>query len=119
SPDDQHLPGTLRAAGLDARPVVWSDGDVEWREFDLVVIRSCWDYHLRSREFLSWIHRLERDGVPLLNPPSVVRWNMHKSYLFDLESRGVRIPPTQIIPSDDRLIVKPAVSASAHSTHLM
>ena len=41
------------------------------------------------------------------------------SYLADLESKGVRIPHTQIIRSAGPIIVKPAISASAHSTHLM
>ena len=115
SPDDADLAATLRAIGIDAAPVVWS-GDVDWRAFDAVVIRSCWDYHLRVAEFTEWIAMLERERVRMFNPPEVVRWNMHKSYLFELASRGVRIPRTEIVRD---VIVKPAVSASSHNTHLM
>ncbi|HEX7419809.1 MAG TPA: hypothetical protein VF505_07970, partial [Thermoanaerobaculia bacterium] len=88
SPDDAPLVPELKKIGLAARPVVWSDANVDWRTFDLVVIRSCWDYHLRVDEFSAWIDRLVREGVPVFNPPPVLRWNM---------------------------IVKPAVSASASS----
>jgi hypothetical protein len=57
--------------------------------------------------------------VRLFNPPSALRWNMHKSYLFDLEAKGVRIPRTQIVRNQDRVVVKPAISASAFATHVM
>jgi glutathione synthase/RimK-type ligase-like ATP-grasp enzyme len=116
SPDDAPLVPELKKIGLDARPVVWSDASVDWRTFDLVVIRSCWDYHLRVDEFSAWIDRLVRDGVPVFNPPAVLRWNMHKSYLLDLAEKGVRIPRTRF---ERDVIVKPAVSASAHQTHLL
>ena len=113
SPYDSGLAPALREIGVDARPVVWSDASVDWRAFDAVIVRSCWDYHLRPDVFAKWIDTLP---VPLFNPPQVIRWNMHKSYLLDLASRGVRIPRTQIARD---VIVKPAISASAHNTHLM
>lgn len=116
SPDDAQLGPELRRLGFDAKPVVWSDPSIDWARFDLVILRSCWDYHLRSDEFRNWIGRLERDRVRMFNPPDVVRWNMHKSYLVELASKGIRIPRTQIARD---VIVKPAISASAHNTHLM
>ena len=113
SPDDGDVVPTLRDLGIQSAPVVWSDPAVDWSAFAAVVIRSCWDYHLRAGEFLHWIERLP---VPVFNPVDVVRWNMHKSYLLDLESKGIRIPRTQIVRD---VIVKPAISASAHNTHFM
>ena len=120
SPDDAPLFADLRSLGVDARAVVWSDPAADWSKFDLVVIRSCWDYHLRADEFRRWIGSLRR---PLFNPPDIVRWNMHKSYLVDLQEKRVRIPRTQIlreagtIDFEGSIIVKPAVSASAYETH--
>ena len=113
SQDDAGLASALRDTGVDARPVVWSDASVDWRAFDAVIVRSCWDYHLRPDAFAEWIDALP---VPLFNPPRVIRWNMHKSYLLDLASKGIRIPRTEIARD---VIVKPAISASAHNTHLM
>src|SRR5688572_25364981 len=120
APDDAPLFSDLRALGIDARAVVWSDPAADWTQFDVVVIRSCWDYHLRADEFRRWVNSLRR---PLFNPPDIVRWNMHKSYLVDLQERRVRIPRTQIlreagtIDFEGSIIVKPAVSASAYETH--
>ena len=116
SPDDAQLAPQLNTLGFDATPVIWSDPSIDWRRFDLVILRSCWDYHLRSAEFAAWIDRLEGSRVRMFNPPQVVRWNTHKSYLLDLASKGIRIPKTQIARD---VIVKPAISASAHQTHFM
>lgn len=92
-PDDAPLVAALAERGLEPRPVVWSDPDVDWAAFDLCLVRSVWDYFHRPAEFLDWVERAGR-AVPLWNPPETVRWNAHKSYLRDLEARGVAVIPT-------------------------
>ena len=122
SPDDLGLAPALAGVGIDAAPAVWSDRSVDWKQFDLVVIRSCWDYHLRIRDFLGWLEGL---GVPVANSAEVVRWNAHKGYLLELEAKGIRIPATQLVRKSSKLpqlasghvIIKPAISASANETH--
>ena len=59
----------------------------------MVVIRSTWDYWNDVPGFLealAVINRLTR----LANPLSLVHWNLAKSYLRDLEGRGVGVVPT-------------------------
>jgi glutathione synthase/RimK-type ligase-like ATP-grasp enzyme len=128
--DDRPLLDALRKQGLSATPVMWDDPAVRWGDFHTLVLRSCWDYHLRAREFAAWLDVIERAGVRLWNPYSVVRWNMHKGYLRDLERRGARVVPTRFLGAGDRstlaeviaatgwpdAIVKPAISASATDT---
>jgi glutathione synthase/RimK-type ligase-like ATP-grasp enzyme len=130
SNDDRLAVAELAARGARVDAVVWDDPAAEWERYDAVVVRSCWDYHTRLDAFLAWVARLEGAGVPLWNPPSVLRWNARKSYLRDLAARGVRVPPTHWAePGDDaplaetlrargweRAVVKPVVSASAHRT---
>ena len=125
--DDRLLVPALRRCGLDAVPVVW-DSAVKWDQFDHVILRSCWDYHLRAPAFLEWIGELERLGVPLHNSPGLVRWNADKTYLLQLEHAGARIPATVWIGDGEEAnvqrilerqgwrsaVVKPTVSASAH-----
>jgi hypothetical protein len=53
--DDQSLIAPLAKRGINARAAVWSDPRVNWSEADAVVIRSCWDYHLRLKQFVEWI----------------------------------------------------------------
>src|SRR5213079_1140933 len=128
--DDRLLIPALAELGLGAVPAVWDSPDVCWEEFQGVLVRSCWDYHHRLEEFLAWVSRLERAGVPVWNAPAVLRWNSHKGYLRDLAARGVPIVPTRWLARGRRVdlarllrderwsdvVVKPAVSASATDT---
>ena len=122
--DEQELPARFAAAGVEAEPVVWSDARVEWARYDVVVIRSTWDYFERIGEFAAWIDRLEQAGVQLQNPAPLLRWNLDKRYLAELERRGVRIVPTRFFDARARVdlaalmreagwgeaIVKPTIS---------
>jgi glutathione synthase/RimK-type ligase-like ATP-grasp enzyme len=116
-------------AGIDCRAVVWSDPEVDWRTFDLVVANGVWDNIHRIDEFLAWVDRVAVGlGVPMVNSPAILRWNIDKRYLRDLEARGVPIVPTTWIePGCDldlgeyeraaaELVVKPTVSGGGHLT---
>jgi glutathione synthase/RimK-type ligase-like ATP-grasp enzyme len=134
APDDQTLIATLAAEGIDGEPAVWSDDSVIWETFDGIVIRSCWDYHLRSDEFFAWLDRLDASRLPMWNSSSLVQWNSHKRYLLDLAQRGIATIPTTIVPRGtdaaavesivnaegwQRFALKPAVSASGFETHAL
>ena len=92
-PDDAALVAALRERGLDPRPAVWSDPEVDWSAFDLCLIRTVWDYFHRAAEFLEWVDRAGA-VVEMWNPPQTLRWNAHKHYLRDLEDAGVPVIPT-------------------------
>jgi O-ureido-D-serine cyclo-ligase len=125
--DKTPLMAARAARGCDAVEVVWDDPAVEWSAFDLVVVRSTWDYFARRDEFLAWAERVAATSE-LHNPASVLRWNSDKRYLRDLAGAGVPIVPTAFVepgaptdsalPDDDELdvIVKPAVSAGSNDT---
>ncbi len=105
---------------------VWWDPDVPWDRYDLVVIRSTWDYVPRQHEYRRWLSSMESLGT-LRNPPSLVAWNLDKRYLLDLERAGVAVIPTRIATTPDELmgildlgeaevVVKPVVSAGSVDT---
>ena len=70
--------------------------------FDLVVVRSTWDYFARREEFLAWAERVAA-VTALHNPVSVLRWNSDKRYLRDLERAGVPIVPTTFVEPGEGL----------------
>ncbi|PWU17747.1 MAG: hypothetical protein C5B48_15600 [Candidatus Rokuibacteriota bacterium] len=108
------LDTALAEQGVDARWATWSDPKVDWRLYDLVVLRSTWDYAERYADFLRWL-----DGLPrILNPKPVVRWSIDKRYLGELELAGAPVVPTQFLepgesfdPPGCRFVVKPRISA--------
>jgi len=131
SADDRLAVDALGSAGVAVEPAVWTDPSVGWSDFDLVVIRSPWDYHLRAEEFGRWLDKMVMDGIPLWNPADLVRWNADKaSYLREVEDAGVPVVPTECVARGrplelaailerrgwDEVVVKPAVSASAWGT---
>lgn len=130
TPDDRALMRPLAARGFQAQSAIWTDSTFDWQSCDAVILRSCWDYHLKLPKFLDWIASLEAAGVKVFNPPQTLRWNTNKTYLRDLENKGVPIIPTlwpdKTISLKNKLrdlgwrsaVVKPRVSATAYRTCL-
>ena len=120
-----------RGAAVEARP--WNGPGVRFDGFDAVVFRSNWDYHHEPEAFLAWLARGEAAGIAYWNPPALIRWNLSKRYLRDLERAGIPVVPTVILGEDDTdslpalmaergwplAVVKPALSASGHQTTLV
>ena len=131
TPDDGVLVPVLQGRGFDVCVERWDAEETDWRRFDHCILRSCWDYHLRAGEFLGWLNALDQKHVGLSNPISLVRWNHHKSYLKDLERRGVPIVPTLLVSQPgatslegvfraegwDDIVFKPCISASGYRTY--
>ncbi len=126
-PDDRPLVGALSERGVAAEPVVWDDPDVDWSAFDLVVVRSTWDYSPRREEFVRWAEQVPR----LENSAAVLRWNTDKGYLRTLEAADIPVIPTiwldperhlskravhTRMPAFGDFVVKPVVSAGARDT---
>ena len=99
---------------------MWTDPGVDWAAFDAVVVRSVWDYVHRLDEFLAWVERVGPVARRFVNPPEVVAWNAHKTYLRDLGERGVPIVDTVWLEAGEMAtvpfeaaVVKPAVSGAS------
>ncbi|MEW2147281.1 hypothetical protein AB0869_31175 [Micromonospora vinacea] len=120
-PDDRLVLAPLAARGVAVDTVIWDDPDVDWSSYDLVVLRSPWDYALRRDEFMSWAATVPT----LVNPADVVRWNTDKRYLAELSAAGVPTVPTswiepgrswQLPAETGEYVLKPAVSAGSQDT---
>lgn len=129
---DEDMPSLLEAclqADIDARVLAWDDPTVSWGRYDLVLLRSPWDYIERLAEFMAWCARVDL-ATQLLNPLPVLRWNTDKHYLADLALLGVPIVPTVFVEPDadplpaleaflathaqaSEYVVKPAVGAGS------
>ncbi len=113
------LADALAERGVEAASAVW-DADLDWSAFDLVVLRSTWDYAERRDAFLAWARSLPR----VLNPVPVLGWNTDKErYLTELAAAGVPVVPTSFVPPggvleppQEPFVVKPAISAGGRSS---
>ncbi|MBI9115079.1 hypothetical protein JAV76_08660 [Sanguibacter sp. YZGR15] len=126
-PDDAPLVEALAERGVEATAAVWDDPDVDWTSFNLVVVRSTWDYSARQDEFISWARSVPR----LANDAEVIAWNTDKYYLKTMGEMGVPIVRTLWLDPDRHLtsqaihtrlpahgdyVIKPTVSAGARDT---
>ncbi len=128
--DDELVIDPLRQLGIEVIMVPWRE-PTDWQRFAAVVVRSPWDYQSQFEEFLAVLWAIQSSGTPLWNPYELMTWNLHKSYLLELESRGVPIVPTvcgkaltierlRSLPEDlgsSEIVIKPIVGAGANRTH--
>ena len=123
-PEPPQIADALRAEGFEAEVVVWHE-EVDWASFDLVVIRSTWDYFDRLEEFIDWADRVNSVSR-IINSPTVIRWNSHKGYLAELGEAGIPVLPSLALAkgaarSVERMVatgwgevvIKPAVDGGA------
>ncbi len=130
--EDQLLSSALKRQGISSVRVSWTDQDFDWTSVSYVMFRSTWDYFYKINQFQNWL-MLRENEVSFINSLSLVRWNMDKHYLRDLERNGISIVPTVYVEpnenvelkdllqefSSEKLIIKPAVSGTARHTYLV
>jgi hypothetical protein len=136
-PDWPVLQDALRQLGITASTQVWTDPDVRWAEFDLVLANGAWDNIHRPEEFLGWVDAVATQ-TRLVNPPDILRWSLDKRYLAALAAAGVPTVPTTWLEPDQRdldsaldaaldsdrptdgspgeIVVKPAISGGGFET---
>lgn len=122
-PDEYLVIAELAQHGVRGEIVFW-DADIDWSAYDLVVIRSTWDYHERVEEFAAWVDHVAK-VTTLLNPPAAVHATKDKNYLGVLNAAGVPVVPTVYLePGNtssvdfdaDEYVVKPTISAGSNNT---
>lgn len=126
TPDDQIAVTELRKHGHEVKPIVWNTKIHALLDFDLIIVRSPWDYiendENKSR-FMQWINDLEQSGLRIANPAKFMQWMLDKHYLEHINKEGIAVIPTHYYEKGSSLnllqqfelrgqfIVKPCISA--------
>ncbi|MGB3625344.1 MAG: hypothetical protein WA989_05945 [Henriciella sp.] len=97
----------FEARGARLTDIAWDDPGADWASFDGALIGTAWDYWDRMEEFLAALAAIEAK-TPLFNRAALVRWNIHKSYLRDIEAKGARLIPTVWMNRADEASVQAA-----------
>ncbi|SDD54716.1 ATP-grasp domain-containing protein [Kordiimonas lacus] len=128
----ENLTAAFEARGGRVTDVSWDDKDVDWSTFDAVMIGTTWDYWDRLDEFLETLEKIETQ-TRLYNASALVRWNIDKRYLRDLEGKGAALIPTiwadkatpEVIAEAfetfgaEKLVAKRQVGAGADGQHML
>ena len=129
--DDDLAIAPMRKLAWEVEYVNWRAPDVDWNDFDAVVIRTTWDYQRDCKRFLDVLETVERSRSRLENNLELVRWGLDKRYLENLEGRGIPIVPSLFLSEFDgdgiggafdelateELVIKPVLGANAEFTH--
>lgn len=127
---DKLLIEPMKQFGWLAEEISWRDKTVNWSYYDAVIVRSTWDYQHDSENFIKVLHKIN-SSTHLENNLDLMKWNMNKKYLYDLQNKGVHIVETLWKNKFDRseavnyfeqlgaeeIIIKPNISASADNTY--
>ncbi|MBC5993200.1 ATP-grasp domain-containing protein [Pontibacter cellulosilyticus] len=128
--ENDDLYNYLTQKGLSVSYQIWDDPEVDWTQFELIILKSPWDYFDKIDAFYTWLDKLEQLGCRVLNPVQTVRWNADKRYLKDVQDKGMKIVPTVWLQKgstfnageafatlgSEKIIVKPSVSGGAKNT---
>jgi len=126
SPDWPHLRRALDEVGVAPTLERWTDAEVSWDEFDLILANGAWDNIRHPAEFLEWVDRVA-DQTRMVNAPAILRWNIDKRYLEVLSDAGVpTVPTTWLEPPlasaasvrlpQGEFVVKPSISGGGFET---
>lgn len=127
---DKLLFEPMKKIGWMAEEISWKNEEVNWNDYSSVIVRSTWDYQNDSEKFLNVLEKINNSSAYLENNLDLMRWNMNKNYLYDLENKGIKIvetiweksfnPNTAFQYFDklksDEIIIKPNISANADNT---
>lgn len=118
------------AKGFTVDTISWHDFNHDYSKYEAVIVRSTWDYQDNVIEFSQTLAHIEQSGTKLINPLSLMLWNINKRYLRTLSQQGVPIIPSTFLANlkgtklnrffddfgCDELILKPLVSANSDNT---
>jgi len=128
TPDDLIAVTALRQKGYTVKAVPWGAPPESLTLYDLVVMRSPWDYSDSEENrvaFFYWLQQLKHSAVNLQNDPGFMLWLLDKRYLSDFEAAGIPVVPSHYTQAGDSvdlsaffnqygvLVLKPQISAAA------
>jgi glutathione synthase/RimK-type ligase-like ATP-grasp enzyme len=128
--EDKLLSSILKELEISHEIVAWSDPEADWSKFTSLLIKSTWDYFDFYPEFLNWIQKIKKLGMPVLNDLDTILWNSSKTYLLEIEEKGFPVIAGLILKKGevidavqirqkiktDTWVVKPLVSGGAKNT---
>ena len=128
--EDRLVQEALENEGLTVKRLSWDDANFDWNTTKYALFRTTWDYFDRFDEFSRWLETVSKQTI-LLNSAKMIRWNIDKHYLHDLEKQHITIVPTYFIEKGDsrtlseihqelgwtKTVVKPCISGAARHTY--
>lgn len=116
--------------GVHVDVISWHANEIDWSQYDAVIVRSTWDYQEHADAFVDKLIEITKHDTVLINPLSLMQWNISKRYLQILQKQGITIIPSVFFDSvaisdiyaqfahfdTQEIIIKPLISANSDNT---
>lgn len=128
--EDRLVYHALEELGLKTLRLAWDDMFFDWSTTKSVLFRTTWDYFDRFDEFSQWLETISKQTI-LLNSEELIRWNINKHYLLDLQKNDISIAKSHFIEQGANVtlyqlhdildwkhtVLKPCISGAARHTY--
>ncbi|SNR15372.1 ATP-grasp domain-containing protein [Tenacibaculum jejuense] len=128
--EDDLVQKALEKEGLKVTRLSWDNPDFNWSNTKYVLFRTTWDYFDRFTEFSAWLKTI-RQQTKLINSEAIIRWNLDKHYLLDLQKKGIHICESYFIEKGEsnslqeiaakhnleNFVIKPCISGAGRHTY--
>ena len=104
--EDVILLNELIKRGHDSCPVVWNDKGVDFKAFNILILRSVWDYHYKIDEFQKWLGWIESQNICLINSVDSIKFNINKNYLSFFTESGFNVVPSYFLKNATPSLLK-------------
>ena len=124
------LKDALVSKGVSVERTNWDNPDYNFAKTDAIVFRTIWDYFERYVEFSVWLEKVSK-LTTVINPLSLIQWNIDKHYLADLSEKGISVMESVFVNTGKHqslktvciengwsdIVIKPAISGAAMHTY--
>lgn len=128
--EDHLLRDAIHNLGMKVSRKSWDDPHFDWSSTRFVIFRTTWDYFDRYPEFSEWLDQVSKKTT-LLNSERLIRWNIDKHYMQDLQRKGVHICETYFVEKGEssslsklvaqyklhHFVLKPCISGGSRHTY--
>lgn len=128
--EDNLVKKALERLNLKVDRLSWDDANFDWSTTKTILFRTTWDYFDRFQEFSNWLNKVSKQ-TKLLNSEAIIRWNLDKHYLIDLQKKGINICESYFIEIGEKrslkelsqkykltnFVLKPCISGAARHTY--
>ncbi len=139
--EDLYLKKELLTLGIDSNFISWEDSNVDYSEYECLIIRSIWGYQDKLEQFYKWLEDMKQKKITMINSLELIENNIRKDVQFNILHRnGIPTVKTNFIYEKDILgsisstifeairkqfdntnlfVVKPIISGSGNNTYLI
>lgn len=122
--EDLALKNALENLNLEAEIISWENKNINYYNYDCLILKSVWGYQKKYYEFKKWLEYLKNNNIDLFNSVDMIIDNIRKDIQFGILDK-YNIPHVPTIFQKEKIdkskigekqVIKPIISGSGFNT---